>query len=249
MNNIFNLKRRVMAHIYLGYTKNLIAKTALTTGIKAITGLELEMRGIDVGILKSVVSVEDLKIFNPKEFSDKIMADLPRIYVSYDLGAFLKNKVHLRELSIELTKLTVERNNSGKLNIEPIKTLIGNKGKSPEIKIDDLGLRIGKVVFKDYSQGSKPFIKEFNVNINEHYRNITDPKALPGIILVRALGKTDIASLTNFDLGGLKNEVSNNVQGMTSNLATESAEKAKAALESLKKTGQDTINKLLQPGN
>jgi hypothetical protein len=69
-------------------------------------------------------------------------------------------------------------------------------------------LKIGKVVYKDYSRGTEPFVQEFNVNLNERYSNITDPYKLVSLIVVKALWNTTIASLANFNLDGLKGTIS-----------------------------------------
>ena len=79
--------------------------------------------------------------------------------------------------------------------------------KAPEIQIDSLTLKVGKVVYKDYSKGGEPSVQEFNINLDERYQNIDDPNKLVSLIIVKALANTTIAKLTNFDLKGLEGTI------------------------------------------
>lgn len=205
--------------------KNVIVKAAVTTGVKAVTGLSLKIKKMKIGLVSTLIGIEELKLYNPKGFVDPVMVDIPEVYVNYRMGAFLKKKVHLEEVRLHLKEFIVAKNKDGELNLDTLTSIGGAKeakegveekkeeGKKspPAIKIDLLKLKIDKVYYKDYSKGETPSIKEFNVNIDATYENITDPKALVNIIVVKALANTTISSLTDFDLGpiadGLKGSV------------------------------------------
>jgi hypothetical protein len=124
-------------------------------------------------------------------------------------------------LELNLNELLVERNKERKLNINAL-TALGQKKqgekpveqketkqkeKAPQVTIDKLILKIGKVTYKDYSLGGMPFVKTFDIGINEVYRNVTDLNKLVKLIILRALEGTGIAQLANFDLGSLKTDV------------------------------------------
>jgi uncharacterized protein involved in outer membrane biogenesis len=209
----------VILFVVLGLAKNMIIKTAVSGGVHAATGLKLQIKGLRVGVFNSLIDIKDLKLFNPPDFTDKVMADVPQIYIDYDLGAFFKNKVHLEEMKLDLKELVVVKNEKGELNLDSLKVVKKTKEekaskekeakkekKAPQIQIDDLSLKIGKVIYKDYSKGGSPQVKEFNVNIDEQYKDITDPNALVSLIVVQALAKTTIAKLANFDIGSLQSQ-------------------------------------------
>jgi uncharacterized protein involved in outer membrane biogenesis len=190
--------------------KNIIARNLVVGGVKAVTGLTLEIGSLDIGVLKPVVSVNNLKLFNPSGYPDKLMADVPGFYADYDLAAFLKGKVHFRQLKINLKSLEVVKNAKAKVNLESLEALKPKgTGPAPDIKIDKLVLDIGKVSYKDYSLSTKPTTSEFNINIHETYENIDNPQSLIKIILAKALLNTSIGDLAKIDLTPLKNEVSN----------------------------------------
>ena len=85
----------------------------------------------------------------------------------------------------------------------------------PDIQIDLLALKIDRVIYKDYSKGGSPKVKEFNVNIDERYVDITDPQSLGRLIIVKALKNTTIASLANFDIGKLQKGLTETVRKTT----------------------------------
>ncbi len=237
----------------LSVSKDLIIKTSVEKGAELVTGLKLSMGSFKVGILRTLVGIKNLRLYNPKGYPEKIMLDMPEIYVDYDLGAITKGTIHLEEMRINLKEFVVVKNEKGELNLDALKVVQAEKegkepapkagGKAPEIQIDVLELTIGKVLYKDYSRGGAPSVKEFDLNLNERYENIDNPYSLVSLIVVKALMNTSIASLTNFDLGGLQGSVSETLAGaqqIAGEVAAKAQETLKAAAEATKKT-QETI--------
>jgi uncharacterized protein involved in outer membrane biogenesis len=193
--------------------KNFIAKTSVTRGVKAVTGLTLDMGSMNVGIKNTMVGINNMKLYNPAGYTDKVMVDMPEIYIDYNLSSFLKRKAHLEEVRIDLKELTVIKDKKGKLNIDALKVVKDEKGvkkektakqkKKTEIKIDILDLKIGKVAYRDFSKGETPKVYEYNINHHQKYRNITDLDQLAKLILTKAIINTNIARLANFNLGTL----------------------------------------------
>ncbi len=264
--------------IALFFGKNMIIKTAVTTGVKAMTGLDLSIRSMNVGVFKSLIGINGLQLHNPQGFEDELMIDLPEIYVDYHLGAFMKGKTHLEEVRLNLKEFIVVKNAAGELNLDSLRVVKAaedekdgeeetekddgekEKTKMPDIQIDLLALKIDRVIYKDYSKGSSPKVKEFNVNIDEQYENITDPQSFVRLIIVKALKNTTIASLANFDIGKLQKGLTEAVR-KTAEKALETQVKAvearkdlieEKASETAKETVEkaaDTIKKFLPFGN
>lgn len=238
--------------LILGMTKDLVIKSAVESGTRIVTGLKLKIGAFRIGILNTFVDIRNLRILNPAGFKDKTMLDMPEIYVDYDLPAIFRGKVYLTEMRMDMKEFIVVRNEKGELNLDSLKVVQAQKsgslpkaearGKAPEIQIDKLRLKIGKVVFKDYSRSGTPRITEFNVNINEEYQNITDPYTLTSLIVVRALMNTSIASLTNFDLKGLSGSVSG-VLASAQKVTAQVTETAKAAATETVKEAQGVASK------
>ena len=243
--------------IGLFFGKNLIVKTSVSAGVKAMTGLKLSIKNMDIGILNTLIGINGLQLFNPPGYVDKLMVDVPEVYVDYDLGAFIKKTVHLEEVRLNLKELSVIKNEKGELNLDSLRVVEEKKEekvegekeetKMPEIQIDLLELKIGKVVYKDYSKGTPPKLKEFNVNIDERYENITNPRTLIKLIIVKALKNTTIASLTNFNLGALQEDVAGKLKETTKKVV-ETAGKAVDKGKDLEKKVKETTEKAAETG-
>ena len=253
----------ILIVLFIG--KNMIIKTSVTTGVKAVTGLKLSIRSMNVGVFKSLLGINELQLYNPAGFEDKLMVDLPEIYVDYNLGAIMGGKVHLEEVRLNLKEFIVVKNEAGELNLDSLRVVKEAEGEEatkedekqektemPDIQIDLLKMKIDKVIYKDYSKGTPPKEKVFNVKIDEQYENITNPQSFIRLIIFKALKNTTIASLTNFDLGKLQSGISGTVK-KTTEMAQEATDRAleagKNANEKARKTARKTVEKATNAGN
>jgi uncharacterized protein involved in outer membrane biogenesis len=241
----------VVVFVLLLVFKNILIKLAIETGTKKATGLELTIGTMDVGLLASSVDITDMRLLNPAGFPDKVMIDIPKLFVDVELASFFKHRAHIETLELNLKELVVERNKERKLNINAL-TALGQKKqggkkpaeqkeeqgkKAPQVTIDKLILKIGKVTYKDYSLGETPFTKTFTSGVNEVYRDVTDLNKLVILIIVRALQGTGVAQLANFDLGSFKADVGDILQKGVSGV-TEAGQKQ------LQTTTEETTKKL-----
>jgi len=244
--------------VVLGAAKNIIAKVSVEKGVEAVTGLPLKMKSFDIGIIKTFVKIDDLRLFNSPGYKDKIMLEMPEIYVDYDLPAIFKGKIHLKDVRIDLKEFVVVKNASGNLNLDALKPVqqekgeakpaeepAKKKGKAPEMQIDSLELKIGKVIYKDYSKGGEPTVTEYQIGIDERYSDITDPNKLVALIVVKALMNTTVGRLTGFDMGGLQDSVSGTLstaQEVTGQAAAAAQATAKKTTEAAVDTVKDTAD-------
>jgi uncharacterized protein involved in outer membrane biogenesis len=206
----------VVVFVALLLCKNVLIKMAVEKGAKKATGLTLTIGSMDVGLLAPKVDVVEMRLYNPPGFTDRVMFDIPRFLVSFELASFFTKRVHFKTVELDLKELTVVRNKERKLNIDaltsvgekkqkrPVEEKKAKKEAPPQVTIDRLILKIGTVAYKDYSLGEKPVIQTFTIGLSEVYRNVTDVEKLVNLILVRALERTAIAQLTGFDLNALK---------------------------------------------
>ncbi len=203
--------------------RNVVFKVGVEQGVQAITGLPLRMEKLDIGLTTTSMQIKGLRIYNPDGFPDKVMLDMPEIYVDYDLMPLLQKKVFLSEVRINLKEFMVVKNKEGAVNLDALKNLQTekepevkkekSKTSPPELKIDLLELKIGKVVSKDYSSGDEPSVQEFNINIDERFEDITNVNALVSIIVFKALANTSVGALLDIDLGAMKDAVTGTLSG------------------------------------
>ena len=248
----------------LSFSKDIIVKALVEKGVEVVTGLCMDMQGLRVGIINTLVKINGLRLFNPRGYKDKIMLDMPEIYVDYNLPAIIKGKIHLEEIRINLREFTVVKNEQGKLNLDFLKVVraqkegrkpqakeaaAGEKSKAPEIQIDSLELKIGRVVYKDYS-GAVPSTREFKINLDQKYENITNPYALVSLIVVKALANTTIAGLADFDLQGLEQTISGTLQTAqkaATGVVGKTQEVTGQTVEAVKKTAGELTEMLKLP--
>lgn len=256
--NINILIAVIVAIFAIVVVKDMVVKIAVENGVGIVTGLKLKIGGINVGVLKPAVAIRNLKLLNPPAFPDRNMVDMPEIYVKYDLPAILGGTVHLPEARLALKEFIVVKNADGKLNLDSLKNVQAQKesrgqaqkpaGKAPKIRIDTLKLSIGKVIYKDYSRGGAPSVREFNINLNESYSNVDNPYALANLIVVKALMNTTIGSLANFDVKGLQGSVKDTMasaQKMAASAhqgAAEAAQKASKAAQDAQEAAKQTAD-------
>lgn len=216
------------------FAKDMIVKTIISGAVKAATGLHLNIENMKVDIFKSRIGIEGLKLYNPQGFKDRVMVDMPEIFVAYDAPALLKGKAHFSQIRIHLKEFVVVRNEAGQLNLDSLKIVKGQgpaktpkekKKEIPEFQIDDLKLKIGRVIYKDYSKKARVKTRIYNINISENYKNITTTHTLVALIVVKALMKTTISSLANFDVGPLMEGVKATLKGV-GRVVIDSADKA-----------------------
>ena len=189
----------------LFFGRDILVKAAAGNVCRAATGLRLSIGSFHSNLFSSSLDIRNLKIFNQPSFSEKIMLEMPEVYVQCDPASLFSGKPRLKELRLHLAFLRIERNKEGKLNLAQLKPTGAKKdqqqtaspSQAPKVRIDLFKLKIDKVVYKDFSKAI-PTTREFTLNIDETYRNIQDVRALTPIIVSNALRNQALRALTNF---------------------------------------------------
>lgn len=245
----------ILLILFIG--KDIFAKIAIETAVRQATGLELSMQRLNIDVINTLIEVKGLELHNPSGYPGKAMFDVPEIYMDIEHEDLFKGKFHAPQMRLDVRELTVIKNEKGKLNLNSLKSVKAAKKAKPEeakpaetkktsrIQIDQLELRIGKVTFEDYTQGPTPFVKEYNLNFKENYENITDPRQLVSLIVVKALVKTEISKLTHFDVGPLKLDVLEQLEGAES-FTVKAQEAVRQTWQATQETAKDLTEKIKQ---
>lgn len=194
--------------------RNILARTIITKGVKTVTGMAIDVKSINIGLFHSGISVAGLKVYNPQGFTDKLLADIPEVYVDFDLAGLFRNRVHLRKLKIDINQLNVVLSESRKLNLNSLALFLPQPGagKPPQIQIDELWLKVGKVTYKAYLPALGVKSKEFNMALDEKFNDVTNPSSVAADVLKRILRHFGIANLANFDINALGAQVKEQAQ-------------------------------------
>jgi hypothetical protein len=98
-------------------------------------------------------------------------------------------------VEIELKEMGLTKNKEGKLNVDSLKVVQQSKPSEPiPMQIDLLTLGIGKIVYKDYTIGTEPGVRVYDVNIHKSYKNITSAQQLAVLILAEPVKAAGIRS-------------------------------------------------------
>ena len=189
--------------ITLSIAKDFIIKTSIERIVSfAAGGLKLKIGSLKTSLSQTFISVNDMVILNPDHFKDKVMLDIPHIYIDYDLSALLKKKIHLYNVDIDLKEFTIVKSKDLRTNLDYIKNPENKKvptekktKKSIDLQIDELNLKIKKVIYKDYSISEEPSVSEYNINIDSRYKNIKNANQIIKLIVARAVINTAIENL------------------------------------------------------
>ncbi len=187
----------VVALFVIGIAKDLLIKSVITVVASNVTGAPVHINGFSLGILNQTVKISGLKIYNPQGFSKSMLIDIAKANVTYDLGAILRQKIHLVKVELALREMLLEKNKEGKLNVDSLKVAKqeGAKGKPAKqmpLAIDMLRLDIGRLISRDYSAGKEPSVQVYDINIHRVYKNITSAQQLVALILSEPLKSAGI---------------------------------------------------------
>lgn len=226
--------------VVLVFARNVIVKTAVENGVAVVTGMPLSMKKLDLNLTDTSVDIEGLTVKNPAGFHDTVLVDIPKILVDYNLTDILKGKIHVENLEFELRQFSVVKNEKGMLNLDSLKALqkaqkpskpaVTKEGKVMPFQIDRFRLRVDKASYVDFSRG-KQTMQDFNIKLDETYRDITDPNKFVALIVVKVMARTPLALLSGFNLSGLQGSVSG-IMGSATEMAGEYASKGLDALKS-----------------
>jgi hypothetical protein len=232
--------------------RNIIVKAVLEGATPLVTGLGLSVEKLNIGLFDTKLHIVNLRMTNPKNFEEKVMLDLPEVLVDYNLMDILGGKIHLSKIVFALKEFKVVRNSEGVLNLDSLKMVkegkeaekpkekpVAKKEAKPlDLQIDEFILKFGKIQFIDYSRNAaQPSVQTVEVNLDETYKNITNPQLIAAIIMQKVIRNAALAKITGFDLGGIQGAMTNvvgNVDQLAAGALSSAKDLSAGALKSTK---------------
>jgi hypothetical protein len=227
----------IVVLVVLVLARNGVVKAVAENGVRAVTGMPLSIGKLDISFSKTLLDIENLVVKNPAGFHDTSLVDIPKILVDFELGSFLRGKGHIENIEFGLDQFTVVKNEKGELNLDRLKALAGTQKPSAQkpqqepttpskpmpMQIDVMRLKIGKVVYIDYS-GGQPTTKEFKINLDQTFQNISDLQSVVRLIVLKAMLSSGLSNLVDFDIAGLQSAVTDSLNA-SAKMAAEAAQK------------------------
>lgn len=178
--------------------RDLLIKSLIGSVVGSVTGAPAHIGGFSLSVIRQTVKMTDFKMYNPHGFPRDILVDIPKISISWNPGALLKGRIHLKEIDFELKEVGMTKNEEGELNVNSLKITKDKKAgvlekeatkpaKELAIQIDLANLAIGRIVSKDYSVKGPPAVKVYEVNLKKSYKNITSVQQLAALIISEPL--------------------------------------------------------------
>jgi uncharacterized protein involved in outer membrane biogenesis len=201
----------------LSLLKNAIAQGAMAGAISHAAHVPVKIGSVNVSLLSSSIRIKNFRLYNPKGFPEKLMVDVPMIFVDFELPELFKGRARFKEVTLDLKEMVVIKNKDGKLNVDAVKPTEQEKKeakdkarpeagkKAPKLLIDSLKISIGRVVYKDYSSGGAPTVQTFDINIRgREFKNIDNPTMIVSLVMFEALTRTTLSRLVSLDVSAFK---------------------------------------------
>lgn len=203
----------VIVVLGLFFGRNILARAIVVKGIQQAAGLKVDVGSVSIDLPQ--VSVKNITIYNPAGFTDKVMAVIPEIALDMDLGLVMKNKIYFKFLKVDVSQVNLNMNEQNKVNLNSLALLIPKgSGPAPDVKINELMIKVDKVSYKAFVPMMGVQAKEYDLRINETFRDVTDPTKVAGQIVQKIVAKVGVSSLIN-KVGGKNADVINSaVEGI-----------------------------------
>lgn len=155
--------------------RHILAQKAVETIFTQITGFPIRVGSVQIAPWESRFAADDIELFNPPEFDERLFADIPRFDVDYTAWSFLGDRHRFTRADLHIRELLIVKNIHGQSNMERLRGWRARRRPEPQIRfqIDALNLRLGRVVFKDYSSG-RPEERSRDLDMTVTFRNVTE---------------------------------------------------------------------------
>lgn len=169
-----------------GFLAFKMSNILLAKGLEAAIGAPVKID--KVNLTSSHAGIQGITVKNPAGFEEPVLASIPEIYLEWDLSNLFKKQLLIREVRLNLDEVTVERSQSGTVNLTElaaVKRPAGKPGQKPapaekgaaapaiEIQIQRVEISIGRARYVDKQVG---LVKEFPIEVQKAVlENVTDP--------------------------------------------------------------------------
>jgi hypothetical protein len=182
-----------------------ILRVVAEHNIRAQTGMDAEIGRFHLGLWEPVVSIDNLKLYNPPEFGGTPFLNLPEIHVEYDRGELVQRRIHLTLMRFNLGELDIVRNEAGQTNLFSLGLALPSKSTATRKQglidfkkqtgydftgIDVLNVSVGTVKYIDLNDQRNNRSQPIGIE-NQILKNVKAPPDLAGLVVLVALRSGD----------------------------------------------------------
>jgi len=156
------------------FSKDAIAKAAVEQQLRAQTGMDVKIGKLSLKVLAPIATVENVTIYNPADFGGVPFLTIRLMHVEFDREALAHRELKLKLLKIDVTELTVVRNDREQTNIVALAAVSKPATNSEMVDfkgIDVANLSIQRVAFVDLKNQRNN--RQYNWNVqNQVFRDL-----------------------------------------------------------------------------
>ena len=204
----------VASFFVLNGLKNAFTGFVVSTAVSRAAHVPASVGSVSLQFTRARLTLKNVKLFNPRGYPEKLLLDLPEVDVQFDPASIFTGRPHFKKIKVNMKELIVIKNRDGQVNVnalKPAKTQVveSKKDRTPQktagIRIDELTLSIGQVVYKDYSVGRTPSTQVFDLHVQERtFRNVESLSGVVSILMFETLTRTTLNRLVNLDMALFK---------------------------------------------
>ncbi|MBL4574547.1 MAG: hypothetical protein JKY51_00415 [Opitutaceae bacterium] len=182
----------IIAALMLGWM--LFLPLLTTSHIKVHSGFGAEVESLSGNPLAGTITVLDLVLTNPEEFEEKDFVQLKEFDLKVKPLSLVGERIEVPRLVLDVEQITIVINEKGESNLKVFnERMQGEKSGEESVEeesepvdfiINSLKIRVAKIRIADYSKGKEPIIREFNLDLNREFTDVSDPKVIVTAILM-----------------------------------------------------------------
>jgi uncharacterized protein involved in outer membrane biogenesis len=129
--------------------KDTIVKEIIQNRIRRLTGMDAQIGQVDVNFLTPMLTINNLKLYNPPDFGGSLCLRMPELHVEYDPKAAREGKLRLSLMRLNIAEVDVVQNKKGRLNFDAVSQNAAAETNNPShhktvfAGIDTLNLTLG----------------------------------------------------------------------------------------------------------
>ena len=158
--------------------RQIIAQKAVETAIRQMTGFPIRIESLHVSPWHSRFAAGGIQLFNPPEFTERLFADVPRVYVDYEFGSLFCARAQITRADLHIREIVIVKNTNGHSNVEQLRGLgmyeAEGRSVARPFQIDTLNLQIGRVVTKEYNKDGSCKESTRVLDMTVTFRNVTE---------------------------------------------------------------------------
>lgn len=170
----------------------------LTKKLAEQTGFSVSVEKCEANPFAGRVHLQDLEIRNPELFPVGDFLEVREVRVRASPSSFLTGPLHVREVLVDLGRLTGVRSACGRINLEQFRRGLegaekreamarSRAGGKPRVLIDQLNLKLESFATADYAGNLVQ--REYPVRVDMRVENLGEPLNLGPLLVEAVAGK------------------------------------------------------------